>query len=90
MFGHHRVLKNFPNRVSFEQYPAITVDRHLLIKRQVCNDIDQCLLVNFIGLQGCRSKRIAHFNRFARVSIDTYCPNNRFATVSIDTYCSIK
>ena len=38
----------------------------------VCSDIDRCLLINLIGLQGCRSISIAQRNRFARVSIDIY------------------
>ena len=46
------------NRLSFEQYICITVDRYIVIKA--------------MDLQWYRSMPIIQYNRIARVSIDTY------------------
>ena len=57
--GQQHSVKIISNRLSFEQYSFITVERYLSIKA--------------MGLQWYRSMPVDQFNRFARVSIDTFC-----------------
>ena len=70
--GHQHNLKIAPNRPSFDPYLFITASQYLLVKAIVCDDINRYKLLNVIGLQGYRSMHIVQFNRFSRVSIDTY------------------
>ena len=57
---HQHNLKITPNRLSFDQYLFIATSQYLLVEA--------------IGVQLYRSIPIAQCNRFARVSIDAYCP----------------
>ena len=58
--GHQLDFVMTPNRLSFEQYLIIATNQYLLVKE--------------IGVRRYRSIPIARCNRFARVSIDAYCP----------------
>ena len=58
--GHQHKLKITPNRLSFDQQLFIATSQYLLVKA--------------IGVRIYRSIPIAQCNRYARVSIDAYCP----------------
>ena len=54
---------------SNDTFLSPSIDTYMLIK---VNDIDRCLLINLIGLQGYRSIPIVQRNRFAKVSTVIY------------------
>ena len=58
--GHQHKLIMTPNRLSFEQHLFIATNQYLLVKAK--------------GMRSYRSIPIAQCNRFARASIDAFCP----------------
>ena len=58
--GHQHNLNMIPNRLSFDQYLFIATSQYLVVKA--------------IGVRLYRSIPFVQCNRFARVSIDAYCP----------------